>query len=218
MVLGSSFGPVLSEVRMKTVCEDFWHLLVGDNCQLMLVDGCFWGGPARTVSWPVPALPCSPMILKSPVKSRIGPYLVKRMLSLSKALGSVPSIKTKLCSLRRLFTGTALPFIWFLKTCGLAETSQLFLLGEKAKLEQTRPTNSPKKQTKPQRFWFWTQLSFSPAGLPQSVHWGVCKTPVCSGEWRCFLLCEPWGRCLLSPHFTDRAVKGVMDAGGWSSL
>lgn len=43
------------------------------------------------------------MTLNSPVKHRVGTYLVKHMLSLYKAPGSVPSIKTKSCCLRILF-------------------------------------------------------------------------------------------------------------------
>lgn len=34
MALGSNCWPVLSEVRMETVCEDFRSMLVEDHCQL----------------------------------------------------------------------------------------------------------------------------------------------------------------------------------------
>lgn len=44
-------------------------------------------------------------------KSETGTYLAEPMLSLYKALGSVPSITTESCCLRMLFTPTALPVV-----------------------------------------------------------------------------------------------------------
>lgn len=113
VALGSNSWPVLSEVRMETVCEDFRSMLVGDHCQLRdFLKVAHGHHLARTVQ----TRACSSLPNPDPVRSRTETYLATHVIRLYKALGSTPSIETECSSLWiLLFSWKTLPITRFLK-------------------------------------------------------------------------------------------------------
>lgn len=131
---------------MKTVCGDFWYLLVGDNCQLRTFS-MWWiiasvGRWARTVSRPLCALACPPITLSS--------YLVKHTLSVYEALGSTPKHQNRILPSDDTF------FMEDIATYLSFETSQLFSSGR-----ESEPKTNNKAKRRPPTFSGSTDACFS---------------------------------------------------------